>query len=145
MVHPECDIASAQTCNFVVNLDEQHQFLHDEIIQAQSCYKIQADKHWNPAPPFKVGKKVFLSSKHIKTTHPTAKFVEKFLGPFKIIAQLGSHSSTLKLPSDLHAIHPVFHVSQLEPVEENNTLNLYSISLTHTCTNLNKCEREQGI
>ncbi len=29
----------------------------------------------------------------------------------------------LKLPLDLHAIHPVFHVSQLEPVEENTIPN----------------------
>ncbi|SJK99876.1 uncharacterized protein ARMOST_03187 [Armillaria ostoyae] len=122
-VHPECDIASAQARDFVVNLDELHQFLHDKITQAQSRYKIQADKCRNLAPPFKVGDKVFLSSKHIKTTRPTAKFAEKFLGPFEIIAQPGSHSFTLKLPSDLHAIHPVFHVSQLEPVEENTIPN----------------------
>ncbi len=122
-VHPECDIASARAHSFVVNLDELHQFLHDKITQAQSHYKIQADKRRNPAPPFKVGDKVFLSSKHIKTTCPTAKFAEKFLGPFEIIAQPGSHSFTLKLLSDLHAIHPVFHVSQLEPVEENTIPN----------------------
>ncbi|SJL07239.1 uncharacterized protein ARMOST_10582 [Armillaria ostoyae] len=122
-VHPERDITSAQAHDFVVNLDELHQFLHDEITQAQSRYKIQADKHRNLAPPFKVGDKVFLSSKHVKTTCPTAKFAEKFLSPFEIIAQPGSHSFTLKLPSDLHAIHPVFHVSQLEPVEENTIPN----------------------
>ncbi len=109
--------------DFVVNLDELHQFLRDEITQAQSRYKIQADKRRNPAPPFKVGDKVFLNSKHIKTTRPTAKFAEKFLGPFEIISQPGSHSFTLKLPLDLRAIHPVFHVSQLEPVEENTIPN----------------------
>ncbi len=122
-VHPEHDIASAWARDFVVNLDELHQFLHDEITQAQSCYKIQADKCRNPAPPFKVGDKVFLSFKHIKTTHPTVKFTEKFLSPFEIISQPGSHSFTLKLPSDLRAIHPVFHVLQLEPVEENTIPN----------------------
>ncbi len=118
-IHLECNIASTQAHDFVVNLDELHQFLHYKITQVQSCYKIQADKHQNPAPPFKV----FLSSKHIKTTCPTAKFTEKFLGSFKIISQPGSHSFTLKLLSDLHAIHPVFHVSQLKPVEENTIPN----------------------
>ncbi len=49
--------------------------------------------------------------------------MEKFLGPFKTIAQPGSLSFTLKLPLDFHAIHPVFHVSQLEPVEENTIPN----------------------
>ncbi len=122
-IHPERDIASTRAHDFVVNLDELHQFLCNKITQAQSCYKIQADKHQNPAPPFKVGDKVFLSSKHIKTTRPTAKFAEKFLGPFEIISQPGSHSFMLKLLSDLCAIHPVFHVSQLEPVEENTIPN----------------------
>ncbi|SJL08332.1 uncharacterized protein ARMOST_11695 [Armillaria ostoyae] len=122
-VHPECDITSTWAHDFVVNLDELHQFLCNKITQAQSCYKIQADKHWNPAPPFKVGDKVFSSSKHIKTTHLTAKFAEKFLGPFKIIAQPGFYSFTLKLPLDLYAIHPVFHVLQLKLVEENTIPN----------------------
>ncbi len=78
--------------NFVVNLDELHQFLCNEITQRSLATRFQADKRRNLAPPFKVGDKVFLSSKHIKTTCPTAKFAEKFLGPFKIIAQPGSHS-----------------------------------------------------
>ncbi|SJL03625.1 uncharacterized protein ARMOST_06982 [Armillaria ostoyae] len=30
-----------------------------------------------------------------------------------------NHSFTLKLLSDLHAIYPIFHISQLEPIEEN--------------------------
>ncbi len=122
-VHPEHDITSTRAHDFIVNLDELHQFLCNEITQAQSRYKIEADKCRNPAPLFKVGDKVFLSSKHIKTTHPTAKFAEKFLGPFEIISQPGSHSFMLKLPSDLRTIHPVFHISQLEPVEENTIPN----------------------
>ncbi len=76
-----------------------------------------------PGRPYLVSVKVFLNSKHIKTTHPTAKFAEKFLGPFEIISQPGSHSFMLKLLSDLHAIHSVFHVSQLKPVEENTIPN----------------------
>ncbi len=49
--------------------------------------------------------------------------MEKFLSPFEIIAQPGSHSFMLKLLSDLCAIHPVFHISQLKPVEENTIPN----------------------
>ena len=40
---------------------------------------------------------------------------EKYLGPYDIIAQPGTHSFMLQLPEHMHAIHPVFHVSQLEP------------------------------
>ena len=43
-VYPEQDIASAQARDFIVNLDDLHQFLRNEITLAQSCYKFQADK-----------------------------------------------------------------------------------------------------
>jgi len=42
------------------------------------------------------------------------KLSEKNLGPYTIIAQVGSLSFTLHLPDSMRAIHPVFHVSQLE-------------------------------
>ena len=32
-----------------------------------------------------------------------------------ITARPGTHSVTLQLPPDMHSVHPVFHVSQLEP------------------------------
>ncbi len=109
-VYPECDITSAQAHDFVVNLDELQQFLHDEITQAQSRYKIQADKCQNLAPPFKVGDKVFLSSKHIKTTHPTEKFAEKFLGPFEITTRLSLlHTQTPSGCSVLFTLSSMYH------------------------------------
>ena len=53
------------------------------------------------------------------TTHPSKKLADKFLGPYEVIAQPGTHSVTLRLPDNLHAIHPVFHVSMLEPATPN--------------------------
>ncbi len=38
-LHPERDIASTRAHDFVVNLDELHQFLCDKITQAQSRYR----------------------------------------------------------------------------------------------------------
>jgi hypothetical protein len=45
--------------------------------------------------------------------------LEKFLGPYEIIAQPGTHSFTLCLPQSMRAIHPVFHISMLEPATLN--------------------------
>jgi hypothetical protein len=59
----------------------------------------------------------------ISTTRPSKKLSEKYLGPFEIIACPGSHLVTLWLPEHLHAIHPVFHVSQLEPSVPNTIPN----------------------
>ena len=37
------------------------------------------------------------------------------LGPYLIMAKISSHAFQLGLPLDLHQIHPMFHVSLLEP------------------------------
>lgn len=67
-------------------------------------------------PPSRVGDRVFLRTDHIRTNRTARKLSEKKIGPFLII----SMSFTLQLPSTIR-IHPVFHVSQLEP-EFPNTL-----------------------
>jgi len=48
-------------------------------------------------------------------THLSKKLSEKYLRPYKIIAQPSLQSFTLYLPDTIRAIHPVFHVSMLEP------------------------------
>jgi len=47
------------------------------------------------------------------------KLFKKYLGPYKIIAQPSSQSFTLHLPDTMRAVHPVFHVSMLEPTIPN--------------------------
>ena len=122
-VRPEIDLQSDLARDFVVNLDELHSFLRDEITNAQSRYKEQADRKRIPPPEFPIGSKAFVLVKHIKSTRPTKKFSEKYLGPFKVIEKAGSVSYKLQLPDYLRRIHPVFHVSQLEPVTPNSIPN----------------------
>ena len=62
------------------------------------------------------------------------KLSEKFLGLFEIIAQPSSHSFTLCLPDAMHSIHPVFHVSQLEPATLNSIPgDLFPLCLLRPC------------
>ena len=49
--------------------------------------------------------------------------IQKFLGPLKLVAQAGSHSFTLQLLDTIHGVHPVFHVSMLEPATPNKIPN----------------------
>jgi len=49
-------------------------------------------------------------------TRPTKKLSEKYLGPFKVMGKPSASSYQIKLPHHLQAIHPVFYISQLEPV-----------------------------
>ena len=70
-----------------------------------------------------MGDYVFLLTKFIKSTWSTKKLSEKYLGPFEVIGQPGTHLYLIKLPNHLRAIHLVFHVSQLEPAPFSNIAN----------------------
>ena len=122
-VHPERDLSSVRAKEFAVDLDELHQELRLQISEAQKRYQGPADTRRTPAPDFKVGDTVFVKATHFRTTRPSKKLSEKNLGPFEIIAKVGPSSFTLRLPNHLRAVHPVFHVSQLEPATPNTIPN----------------------
>ena len=121
-VHPERDLVSTRACDFVVDLNKLHQQLRSTISNAQKWYQVSADKHQSPAADFKISDKVFVKAKHFHTTHPLKKLSEKYLGPYDIITQASTHSFTLQLPDSRRSVHPVFHVSILQP----STLNTIS-------------------
>ena len=112
-------VPSMEAQQFVAHLDEIHDELKQNIVDAQEQYQKGADWHHLPAPPFKVGDKVFVKARVFKTTWPSKKLSEKNLGPYEIISTPGSHSFTLRLPSQFWAVHPIFHISQLEPAVPN--------------------------
>jgi hypothetical protein len=118
-VHLDRELTSARAKNFVVDLDELHKKLRETISLAQKRYQKSADKRRSPAPDFQIGQEVYVLAKYLHTTRPSKKLSEKYLGPYKIIGQPGTLSFTLRLPDSLHAVHPVFHVSMLEPAPQN--------------------------
>ena len=122
-VYPERDLTSARAREYAVDLDELHQFLRTEMADAQKRYQGPADAKRLPAPDFKVGEQAFVKAKCFQSTRPSKKFSEKNLGPYSIIAQVGTHSFTLRLPDSMRSVHPVFHVSQLEPATPNTIPN----------------------
>jgi hypothetical protein len=122
-IHPERKLASQCACEFVVDLDELHAELRSQLSTTQKRYQGPADHRRTPAPDFKVGEQAFVKAKNICTTRLSKKLSEKSLGPFNIIARPGTHSVTLRLPDHLRAIHPVFHISQLEPATPNTIPN----------------------
>ena len=123
MVHPERDLASTRARDFVTDLDELHHELKQHIADAQHRYQHSADSRCSLAPEFKIGSHTFVKAQFFRTTRPSKKLSEKFLGPYEVIARPGSHSVTLRLPDSLRAVHPVFHVSMLEPAVLNTILD----------------------
>ena len=74
----------------------------------------------SPAPDFKVDNKVFVKAQFFRTTWPSKKLSKKYLEPYKIIAQPGALLFTLYLPGSMYSVHPVFHMSMLEPTISNS-------------------------
>ena len=86
---------------------------------AQQHYQKSADARCSPTPDFKVGDKVFVKAQFFRTIWPSKKLSEKYIGPYEIISQPGTLLFTLCLPESMHSVHPVFHVSMLEPATSN--------------------------
>jgi len=61
-VHPECNIAFSQACNFAVDLNELQSTLKAEISAVQQCYQKSTDIQRSPTSDFKVGDKVFVKA-----------------------------------------------------------------------------------
>src|SRR5882724_4615149 len=72
-----------------------------------------------PDPPIQGRDTVWLDSRNIRTTCPSKKLNHRFLGPFLIMEKVLSHAFQLGLSLALSCIHPVFHVSLLQPTSSS--------------------------
>ena len=115
MFHPERDLVSSRAREFVTNLDELHTQLQENMTAAQLQYQVSADATHTRALAFPIGSRAYVKAQFFQTTCPSKKLADKFLGPYEVIAQPGTHSVTLRLLDSLRAVHPVFHISMLEP------------------------------
>jgi transposase InsO family protein len=61
-----------------------------------------------------IGDKVYLSTQYLDTVRPSTKLDYKYIGPYPVVEVINPQAYRLGLPKNM-AIHPVFHVSLLEP------------------------------
>ncbi|MBW0487111.1 hypothetical protein O181_026826 [Austropuccinia psidii MF-1] len=108
---------------FLTKLQSAQQVVKEELESAIRRFKKYADRNRSIPPDFQPGDKLWLASKNIKTTRPTKKDSERWLGPFEVYKKIGSHAYHLKLPQQWKSFHPVFHVSLLEPVKQSSISN----------------------
>src|SRR5258707_15102611 len=71
------------------------------------------------APELKIGNQAYVKAKFFRTWQPSKKLSEKNLGPYDMTGKPGTRSFSLRLPCQFRSVHPVFHVSQLEPTRPN--------------------------
>jgi hypothetical protein len=113
------DSPTPDVSNYVSSLNTLQQELRAEIQWAQAGQAEQANKERQPDPILRKGDKVWLQRKYIKTTRPSNKLDFKLMSPYSILEKIGSKAYKLDLPPSVK-IHPVFHISLLEPTTTRN-------------------------
>ena len=114
-------VADPTAHDFAKPLAELHEYCRREIAVAQSQYQPPADRRRAEVPEeIREGSQVWLNAKNIKTKRPSKKLDHKRLGPFEIERKVSSHAYKLKLPLSMRFLHPVFHVSLLDPHRANH-------------------------
>ena len=82
--------------------------LKDNLSWARAKQAEYADKKRIPSPEIKVGDKVFLDGRNIKTRRPCPSLEHKNLGPYTVLEVIDNSACKLDLPESLK-IYPVFH------------------------------------
>jgi hypothetical protein len=115
----EADTEHPEVSEYVSALNALHEQLRAEMTHAQMSHAEQANKTRHPDPVLRPGDRVWLRRKHIRTTRPSNKLDHKLLGPYAILEKIGSRAYKLDLPPSVK-LHPVFHISLLEPARPNS-------------------------
>jgi len=92
--------------------------LRFHLIKAKEDFKKYSDNKRISGPDFQVNDYVMLK-RYYFTNEPSKKLSTQYLGPFKILEKRERLNYRLELPENLH-IHPVVHISQLEPYIKRN-------------------------
>jgi len=80
------------------------------------------DRKATPQPDIETGDVVRLNAKNIKSKRPTRKFTPRLYGPFKVLEKKGNRAFRLDILARWK-IHPVFHISLLEPYKVSDRPN----------------------
>ncbi|MBW0528988.1 hypothetical protein O181_068703 [Austropuccinia psidii MF-1] len=126
-IDPQFDSAHITQDNLAGKLSTKIQSVQQDVKRetevAINRFKRYAAKSRASPPVFNPGDMVCLSSKNIKSTRPTKKLSERWLGPFPILKKVSTHAYHLKLPTQWKSLHPVFHISLLEPFKTSTIPN----------------------
>ena len=95
-------------------LTELHQWLRKNLEEARKTMAQYFDKSKVEGPTLKEGDKVYLLNKNLRTDRPSKKLDHKRIGPFLVKAKISTSNYELALPKGMK-VHPVFHISLLEP------------------------------
>jgi len=96
-----------------------HQKAQETLAQTRLAMAKYYDQRAFQQPDIKIGDKVMLNTKNVRSKRPSKKLSPKLYGPFQVLEKRGKSSYKLNIPGCWH-IHPVIHVSLLEPYRASN-------------------------
>ena len=99
-------------------MKELHDTLRAEMATAQLRHKENYDRQRKPDPNLKSGDMVWFLPRNVHATRPLKKLDYKKIGPFKILARIGTSAYKLAFPPSMK-IHNTIHISLLEPYQDN--------------------------
>ncbi|KAI2477934.1 hypothetical protein Ptr902_10617 [Pyrenophora tritici-repentis] len=102
---------------FAERLDKLREFLRQQITWAQAKQAEYANNHRLPAPEFKVGDRVIVDFRNLRTTRPNQSLDYKNRGPFLVTRVIDNMAYEVALPAGMRA-HNVFHPWLLHRVSE---------------------------
>jgi len=103
-------------------MEDIHRQAKQTLENTQEWMKKYYDQKATELPGIEVGDLVMLNAKNIRTKQPSKKLSPKRYGPFKVLEKEESRAYKLEI-SPRWKIHPVFHVSLLEPYRASNRPN----------------------
>jgi hypothetical protein len=102
--------------DLVTEAENKVKIIHANLKTAQSRQKSYADQRRKPLQ-FQIGDHVYLRvspTKGVQHFGIKGKLAPRYVGPFEITEACGPVAYRLRLPSQLAAIHDVFHIYQLK-------------------------------
>lgn len=104
--------------NFANTMAALHGFLQTQMLSAQDRYEISTNISRTPAPSYRVGDQLFLTTKNIRTARTSRKSDWKRIGCFTVKTVVSPYAYEQTL-APIVQCHPVFHVSLLDPMPHN--------------------------
>jgi hypothetical protein len=121
-------IESPTTEEFLESLGQAQDVAGSALLHTAEMMKRFMDRKRKEVPRFTPGESVWLDLRNISTGHPLKKLDACHMGPFEVIKGIPRDACT---PSTYHLclplswkVHPVFHVSLLQPAYERVDLHL---------------------